>query len=80
MKASLVVLGTHGRGALEKLLIGSTAERVLRLSPGPGPHRPREALTRRQPFGTSQRSLTAGWSQAIRHSSGSFASNVRVTM
>ena len=35
MKASLLVLGTHGRGALEKLLIGSTAERVLRLSPVP---------------------------------------------
>ncbi|HUM03778.1 MAG TPA: universal stress protein [Thermoanaerobaculia bacterium] len=35
MKASLVVLGTHGRGAFEKLLIGSTAERVLRLSPVP---------------------------------------------
>jgi len=34
-KASLLVLGTHGRGALEKLLIGSTAERVLRLSPVP---------------------------------------------
>ena len=35
MKASLIVLGTHGRGAIEKLLIGSTAERVLRLSPIP---------------------------------------------
>ena len=35
IKASLIVLGTHGRGALEKLLIGSTAERVLRLSPVP---------------------------------------------
>ncbi len=34
-KASLIVLGTHGRGAIEKLLIGSTAERVLRLSPIP---------------------------------------------
>jgi len=34
-RASLVVLGTHGRGAIEKLLIGSTAERVLRLSPVP---------------------------------------------
>lgn len=35
MKASLIVLGTHGRNALEKLLIGSTAERVVRLSPVP---------------------------------------------
>jgi nucleotide-binding universal stress UspA family protein len=34
-KASLVVLGTHGRNAFEKLLIGSTAERVVRLSPVP---------------------------------------------
>jgi nucleotide-binding universal stress UspA family protein len=34
-KASLVVLGTHGRTALEKLLIGSTAERVVRLCPVP---------------------------------------------
>ena len=34
-KASLVVLGTHGRNALEKLLIGSTAERVVRLCPVP---------------------------------------------
>jgi len=31
-KASMIVLGTHGRSALEKLLLGSTAERVLRLS------------------------------------------------
>ncbi len=34
-KASLIVLGTHGRSALEKFLLGSTAERVLRLSPVP---------------------------------------------
>lgn len=34
-KASMVVLGTHGRSALEKLLIGSTAERVVRLCPMP---------------------------------------------
>lgn len=35
LKASMIVVGTHGRSALEKLLIGSTAERVLRLSPVP---------------------------------------------
>jgi nucleotide-binding universal stress UspA family protein len=35
MKASLVVVGTHGRTALEKLLIGSTAERVVRLATVP---------------------------------------------
>ncbi len=34
-KVSLIVLGTHGRSALEKLLLGSTAERVVRLSPIP---------------------------------------------
>jgi nucleotide-binding universal stress UspA family protein len=34
-KASLVVVGTHGRSALEKLLLGSTAERVVRLCPVP---------------------------------------------
>lgn len=34
-KASLVVLGTHGRNAFQKFLIGSTAERVVRLSPVP---------------------------------------------
>jgi nucleotide-binding universal stress UspA family protein len=30
VKASLLVVGTHGRSALEKFLIGSTAERVVR--------------------------------------------------
>ena len=34
-KASLVVLGTHGRSAFEKFLLGSTAERVVRSSPVP---------------------------------------------
>ncbi|MCC6133000.1 MAG: universal stress protein [Acidobacteria bacterium] len=34
-KASMIVLGTHGRSALEKLLLGSTAERVVRLAPVP---------------------------------------------
>ncbi len=30
LKASLLVIGTHGRSAFEKFLIGSTAERVVR--------------------------------------------------
>lgn len=34
-KATLIVVGTHGRSAFEKLLLGSTAERVLRLSQVP---------------------------------------------
>ncbi len=34
-KASLVVIGTHGRSVLEKFLLGSTAERVVRRSPVP---------------------------------------------
>jgi len=34
-KADLIVLGTHGQTALEHLLIGSTAEKVLRTSPCP---------------------------------------------
>jgi nucleotide-binding universal stress UspA family protein len=35
MKASLVVIGTHGRSAIEQFLLGSTAERVVRRSPVP---------------------------------------------
>ena len=35
MKASLLVVGAHGRSALEKFLLGSTAERVVRHSPVP---------------------------------------------
>jgi nucleotide-binding universal stress UspA family protein len=31
-KASLVVIGTHGRSAIEQFLLGSTAERVVRRS------------------------------------------------
>ena len=33
--AELIVLGTHGRGALAHLLMGSVAERVIRHSPMP---------------------------------------------
>jgi nucleotide-binding universal stress UspA family protein len=31
----LLVLGTHGRGALSHLLMGSVAERVVRMAPCP---------------------------------------------
>ncbi len=41
-KVDLLVLGTHGRGGLKKLALGSVAEQVLRLAPCPvltiGPH------------------------------------------
>jgi nucleotide-binding universal stress UspA family protein len=35
MKASLLVIGTHGRSAIEQLLLGSTAERIVRRSTVP---------------------------------------------
>jgi nucleotide-binding universal stress UspA family protein len=31
----LIILGTHGRRSLRKLLLGSVAEEVLRMAPGP---------------------------------------------
>jgi nucleotide-binding universal stress UspA family protein len=41
-KIDLIVLGTHGRRGLKKLVLGSTAEQVFRLAPCPvltvGPH------------------------------------------
>ena len=44
-EVDLLVLGTHGRGGLKKLALGSVAEEVLRLAPCPvltvGPHAPR---------------------------------------
>ncbi len=35
IKASLIVLGTHGRTGLDRILFGSTAERVVRSAPCP---------------------------------------------
>ncbi|MGH8698492.1 MAG: universal stress protein [Burkholderiales bacterium] len=34
-RADLVVIGTHGRGGVERALIGSVADRVVRLAPCP---------------------------------------------
>jgi nucleotide-binding universal stress UspA family protein len=34
-KANLIVMGTHGRGALAHLFMGSVAERVVRIAPCP---------------------------------------------
>ncbi len=34
-KVDLIVMGTHGRGAFAKLLMGSVAERVVRTAPCP---------------------------------------------
>ena len=34
-RADLVIMGTHGRGGMSRLLLGSVAERVVRLAPCP---------------------------------------------
>jgi nucleotide-binding universal stress UspA family protein len=41
-RADLVLIGTHGRGGLDRALLGSVADRVVRVSPCP-------VLTVRQP-------------------------------
>ena len=34
-KIDLIVMGTHGRSGMERLLVGSVAERVIRTAPCP---------------------------------------------
>ncbi|HTI56996.1 MAG TPA: universal stress protein [Verrucomicrobiae bacterium] len=34
-RADLVVIGTHGRGGIDRVLLGSVADRVVRLAPCP---------------------------------------------
>jgi universal stress protein A len=34
-RADIIVIGTHGRGGLERALLGSVADRVVRLAPCP---------------------------------------------
>ena len=46
-KIDLVIMGTHGRKGLERILFGSVADRVIKMSPVPvmsvNPHRSRES-------------------------------------
>ena len=34
-RVDMIVMGTHGRSGLDRLLLGSVAERVIRLAPCP---------------------------------------------
>jgi nucleotide-binding universal stress UspA family protein len=34
-RADLIVIGTHGRGGIDRALLGSVADRVVRLAPCP---------------------------------------------
>jgi nucleotide-binding universal stress UspA family protein len=34
-RADLIVIGTHGRGGINRVLLGSVADRVVRLAPCP---------------------------------------------
>jgi nucleotide-binding universal stress UspA family protein len=43
-RADLIVIGTHGRGGMSRALLGSVADRVVRLAPCP-------VLTVREPAG-----------------------------
>ena len=45
--ADLIVMGTHGRTGLERLLLGSVAEKVLRRAPCPVLTMPRARPVRR---------------------------------
>ncbi len=55
----LVVMGTHGRTGLGRLLMGSVAEQVVRKAPCP-------VLTVKQPFGEAAEELAAAGSESGR--------------
>jgi nucleotide-binding universal stress UspA family protein len=60
----LIVLGTHGRRGLRKLVLGSTAEQVIRMAPCPaltvGPH---AKPANEAPAGAPDGPQLAGWSE-----------------
>ena len=43
LKPALVAMGAHGRGGPVHALLGRVTERIVRSSPVPGPHGPRQA-------------------------------------
>jgi nucleotide-binding universal stress UspA family protein len=57
--ADLLVLGSHGHGALAQMMLGSVAERVVRHASCP-------VMTVRQPHATAETSRTATSAQASR--------------
>jgi hypothetical protein len=54
LKAGLIVLTTHGRTGLSHILMGSTAERVVRCAM-PGFDRPPDAMTAPGSYGDPSR-------------------------
>lgn len=58
IQADLVVMGTHGRTGLKRLLLGSVAEKVLRLAPCPVLMLPRQWIESQvgEPAGEQQAS------------------------
>jgi nucleotide-binding universal stress UspA family protein len=58
LRADLIVMGTHGRTGLGRLLLGSVAEAVLRRAPCP-------VLTLREPFGAGAAGVAAAAEECV---------------